>query len=145
MWWEEIIRFLLHNPGFTIIGAFTLIQIVPIKINPWSWVATLIHKFLFGKIDEKLDSISKKVDDLEAKTDKHNAVLARTHILRFSDEIQNDVRHSQEYFRQQLLDIDTYDQYCEAHPEFQNSYAVLASKHIKATYEKLLEKGEFKL
>lgn len=142
---EWIFTFIKIHPEITVIGAFTLIQIAPIKINPWSWIAGLIHKFLFGNIEKKLDAISGKVDKLEAQTDMHNAVLARTHILRFSDEIQNGVRHSQEYFRQQLLDIDTYDQYCESHPEFQNSYAVLASKHIKATYEKLLEKGEFKL
>lgn len=142
--WEVVWSFFKAHPDITIVGAVTLIQIAPIKINPWSWVANLIHKIFFGKIEEKLDSISSKVDKLEEQTDRHNAVLARTHILRFSDEIQSGVHHSQEYFRQQLLDIDTYTQFCRDHPDFQNSYAVLASQHIKATYQKLLDKGEFK-
>ena len=141
---NTILQLMRDNLGLTILGAVTLIQIVPIKINPWSWFASLLHRFLFGTIDKKLDNISKKVDDLEAKTDEHNAVLARTHILRFSDEIQSGIHHSQEYFRQQMLDIDTYDQYCKEHPGFQNSYAVLASQYIKNTYQKLLDKGEFK-
>lgn len=141
MW---LVKFFEYHPEITIIGAITLVQIAPIKINPWAWLAKMIHKFFFGDIEQKLDAISAKVDKLEAQTDRHNAVLARTHILRFSDEIQSGVHHSQEYFRQQLLDIDTYDRFARDHPDFQNSYAVLASQHIKATYQKLLDKGEFK-
>lgn len=94
---------------------------------------------------DRLKTIETSIKTLSDKVDENNAVLARTHILRFSDEIQNGIEHSREYFRQQLDDIDTYDEYCKGHPGFQNSYAVLASKHIKETYEKLLERGEFKL
>ena len=94
---------------------------------------------------DKLRAIETAIEKLSEKVDENNAVLARTHILRFSDEIQNGILHSQEYFRQQLADIDTYDQYCVSHPGFQNSYAVSASRHIRATYERLLAKGEFKI
>ena len=94
---------------------------------------------------DRLKTIETSIKTLSDKVDENNAVLARTHILRFSDEIQNGIEHSREYFRQQLDDIDTYDEYCKEHPGFQNSYAVLASKHIKEVYEKLLERGEFKL
>lgn len=93
--------------------------------------------------NDRLKVIEKAVQALSDKVDEHNAVLARTHILRFSDELQNGIVHSREYFRQQLMDIDTYDQYCEHHPDFQNSYAVIASMHIKTVYERLLENGEF--
>ncbi|MBR3330708.1 MAG: hypothetical protein IKG25_05755 [Mogibacterium sp.] len=88
--------------------------------------------------------ISEQLAELYDKVDENAAVLARTHILRFSDELQNGIVHSQEYFRQQMDDCDTYDKYCDKHPEFKNSYTILAEQHIKTTYQHLLEKGEFK-
>lgn len=103
--------------------------------------------YIFQKIDSKrngVTKISEQLSDLSDKVDENAAVLARTHILRFSDELQNGIVHSQEYFRQQMDDCDTYDKYCDKHPEFKNSYTVLAEQHIKTTYQHLLEKGEFK-
>lgn len=103
--------------------------------------------YIFQKIDSKrngVTKISEQLSDLSDKVDENAAVLARTHILRFSDELQNGIVHSQEYFRQQMDDCDTYDKYCEKHPEFKNSYTILAEQHIKTTYQHLLEKGEFK-
>lgn len=103
--------------------------------------------YIFQKIDSKRNGVSKiseQLSDLRDKVDENAAVLARTHILRFSDELQNGIVHSQEYFRQQMDDCDTYDKYCDKHPEFKNSYTILAEQHIKTTYQHLLEKGEFK-
>lgn len=104
--------------------------------------------FLIQRYDSKKNGIEKimeKIDALSNKVDENSAVLARTHILRFSDELQNGIDHSQEYFRQQMDDCDTYDDYCSEHPNFKNSYTVAAEKHIKDTYQRLLDKGEFKI
>lgn len=92
-----------------------------------------------------LEEIRKDVTALSGKVDQNAAVLARTHILRFNDELINNIDHTQEYFRQQLQDIDTYEAYCDAHPEFRNTYAVLAIDNIKSTYKRLQEKGAFSL
>lgn len=103
--------------------------------------------YIFQKIDSKrngVTKISEQLSDLSDKVDENAAVLARTHILRFSDELQNGIVHSQEYFRQQMDDCDTYDQYSTSHPEFRNSYTQQAEQYIKDTYRHLLEKGEFK-
>lgn len=103
--------------------------------------------YLIQRHDSKksgIERIADKIDSLEGKMDENSAILARTHILRFSDELQNGVAHSQEYFHQQMDDIDTYDEFCEKHPTFRNSYTTLAQAHIKETYKTLLAKGEFK-
>lgn len=103
--------------------------------------------YLIQRHDSKKSGTKKILEDLDAltkKVDENSAVLARTHILRFSDELQNGVTHSQEYFRQQMDDCDTYDKFCEKNPQFKNSYTLLAEQHIKDTYAKLLQKGEFR-
>lgn len=107
----------------------------------WAFIQFLISRK--DKTQQRLDEISDSVGKLSDKIDHNAAVLARTHILRFDDELLNGIDHSKEYFRQQLDDIDTYDDYCDTHPTFKNSYTVMASEHIKQTYQHLLEKGEF--
>lgn len=107
----------------------------------WAFVQFLINRSDGTK--QALEDISDAVEKLSDKVDTNAAVLARTHILRFDDEVLNGVRHSQEYFRQQLDDIDTYDEFCASHPEFRNSYTVMAAAHIRETYKHLLEKREF--
>ena len=105
-------------------------------------------KFLITRKDGKeseLGGIKKAIESLADKVDRNQAILARTHILRFDDELMNGVEHSKEYFSQQLQDIDTYEAYCEAHPDFKNNYAVIASEHIKKVYAELLDSKEWKI
>ena len=97
------------------------------------------------KVLQAIRDLKQEVGTISTKVDENAAVLARTHILRFNDELINNIEHSQEYFRQQLQDIDTYEAYCDAHPQFRNTYATMAINNIKATYEGLLKKGTFSI
>ena len=106
----------------------------------FSFVQFLIT-FGFSRRD-KSKEIEKKIDALSEKVDENSAVLARTHILRFSDEIKNGVIHSKEYWRQQLDDCDTYARFCQGHPNFKNSYTETADEHIRETYKELVHKGK---
>lgn len=106
----------------------------------FSFVQFLIT-FAFSRKD-KSKEIEAKIDRLSDKVEENQAILARTHILRFSDELKNGVEHSAEYFRQQLDDCDTYDKFCMTHPGFKNSYTMIANKHIKETFERLTREGK---
>lgn len=106
----------------------------------FSFVQFLIT-FGFSRKD-KSSEIEQKLDALSERIAENQAILARTHILRFSDELKNGIEHSNEYFRQQLDDCDTYDRYCKSHPDFKNSYTEIANKHIKETYKRLTREGK---
>ena len=98
------------------------------------------------EIEKQLKTIEENQQEgfkkLNMKVDYNAAVLARTHILRFNDEILNGMKRSREYWRQQLDDCDTYEQFCKEHPKFKNSYTEIADRNIKTTYEKLLSEGK---
>ena len=67
-------------------------------------------KFLINRKDgenNELKGIKSAIEALSDKVDRNQAILARTHILRFDDELINGIDHSKEYFSQQLQDIDT--------------------------------------
>ena len=98
------------------------------------------------EIEKRLDIIQEDQQQgfkkLNTKVDYNAAVLARTHILRFNDEIMNGMKHSREYWRQQLDDCDTYEEFCRENPDFKNSYTEIADKNIKSTFERLMNDGK---
>lgn len=141
--WAALFEFFRIHPDITIIGAMTIIQLVPIKIDPWTFVVKWIKKLIIGDIDKKIDEIVRKVDILDLQAKEEKALQARTHILRFSDEVYNGDRHSKEYFDDILCDIDDYEAYCNSHPTFKNNRTIASSKLIKETYNRLLNEHKF--
>lgn len=95
------------------------------------------------KVIKAIEGLSEQVTKLQHTVDEREAVLARTHILRFNDELYNGVLHSREYFDQTLEDIDTYEEFCEKNPEFKNSRTTMAVKNIKETYQQLHAEHKF--
>ena len=91
------------------------------------------------KTVKAIDGLSDKVEKLKDTMDERDAVLARTHILRFNDELLNNVEHSNEYFMQTIDDIKTYETYCEKHPQFSNGRTIQAANNIRRTYERLFD------
>ena len=85
------------------------------------------------EMDQKID---RNHEEINQKIDRNKAELCRTHILRFADDLRNNVHHSEEYFRQQLLDIDTYENFCKDNPTFSNGLTVIASAYIKEEFHK---------
>lgn len=138
-----------------IIALLSLIQITPIKINPWTWLGKQIGRVINKEVMEKQDAYLKESQDyrlnndmqiktLSNKFDKRNAEDTRNRILRFGDEVKNkQIRHSEEYYNQILADITDYDKYCREHPNFQNERTVVTTKIIKESYEDHLKNNDF--
>ena len=101
-----------------------------------------ILQFVFSRLDNR-HNLGRQIEALGEKVDRNQAILARTHILRFADDLRNGIEHSEEYFRQQMLDCDTYDHYCSEHPEFSNGLTIVAADFIKEEFrKKYTTKGE---
>ena len=85
----------LQAGGGAALLLMTLVQIAPIKINPWSAVARGIGKTMNKDMMDKLESVETEVKDLKEKhdklenrMDKDDADECRTRILRFADELR---------------------------------------------------------
>ena len=133
-----------------IIILMSIVQIAPIKINPWTWIVKTLGKHLNEDVIKKLDKQEQEIetlkDDVQTIRKEQNEALAKSsryRILRFDDELLHDVKHSKEHFDQILLDIDAYEDFCARHPDFKNNLAVMAIKHIKNVYEKCSHEQSF--
>jgi len=87
-------------------------------------------------LNEKMDEIEKGQKVISEKIDINEVKSARRHILRFNDELLDNIRHTKEYFDDVLSDCDTYDKYCQSHPDFPNNRTKFAEENIKRAYQK---------
>ncbi|MDO4168132.1 MAG: hypothetical protein Q4D32_12080 [Eubacteriales bacterium] len=129
--------------GGAVIVIMTLIQITPIKVNPWSAIAKAIGRAINGEVLDKVEKLGDDLQSLRTVSDEREAKAARVRILRFGDEIYQGTMHSKEHFDQTLDDITEYEQYCASHPDFKNDMTVLTVQTIKETYQKCLGKHNF--
>ena len=98
-------------------------------------------QFLITRYDTK-KGIERKLDALDERLDRDKAIEARNHILRFADELRNGIDHSEDYFKQMLLDCDIYEKYCFDHPDFSNGLTVMASELIKERFREIYRGGD---
>lgn len=126
-----------------LIAVATIIQISPIKINPWTWFARMIGRAINGEVIAKVDKLEQEIRSIQRINAEQNAEERRVRILRFGDEILHDVKHSKEHFDNILKDISVYEQYCKDHPEFENGRTVLTIETIEETYKKCFDDHSF--
>lgn len=129
--------------GGILLAAMTLIQIAPIKLNPWSALAKAIGRAINGEVITKVDRLERELLGMKENLEERDAISCRTRILHFGDETIHGVRHTKEHFDQILRDITTYERYCDDHPNFENNTTVLTSRRIKDIYEDCLKTADF--
>jgi len=111
------------------LGGASLIQISPIKLNPWTCLGNAIGKFI------GVSAVSDKLDAHIKLDDERNIKQCRMRILRFNDEILQGKPHTKEHYDEMLDDITDYERYCETHPGYKNSKAGMAIRNIELRYQ----------
>jgi hypothetical protein len=135
---KEILKYIdLKNIAVFLIVFASLVEVTPLKINPWKSFWRFIQNLL------GISEIQNKIVNIQETIDRNEAIHCRLRILRFSDEMYNNIHHSKEHFDQVLLDIDNYTLYCESHKEFKNGKTVNAIERINVEYKKCLDNKTF--
>jgi len=121
----------------------TLIEIAPIKVNPWSAAGKAIGRALNADVLRELDAVKKKLEGHITMDDERVADGHRTRILHFNNELLREIRHTKEEYLEAIAEIDAYEEYCREHPEYPNNRAVLAIENIRENYKERLRKHDF--
>lgn len=136
---EEIISY----GGGTLLFLMTIIQIAPVKINPWSAIAKAVGKAINADVLRELDTVKKDLADHVKANEARNADEHRARILRFNNELLRDISHTKEEFIDVLADIDFYERYCRDHKDYENNRAVHAIANISRSYDERLRRHDF--
>lgn len=150
---QEIAMQLLNSDKFwwvLLCIILTLVEITPIKFNPWSWIANKIGSAFNGEImkeishlKQEVKSVKDDVSDIREEAKEREATNRRTRILEFGDEILHGVDYSKEHFDNILMDISAYEIYCRDHIHYMNHVAKATIKHIKEVYQEHLKNDSF--
>ena len=134
---------ILAGGGCTLFILMTLIQIAPIKVNPWSALGKAIGRAINSDVLSELDAVNTKLEGHITMDDRRVADGHRTKILRFNNELLREIRHTKEEYLEAIRDIDDYEEYCQAHPDYPNNRATLAIENIRENYKERLRKHDF--
>ena len=82
---------ILTGGGGLLLVLMTLIQVAPVKINPWSWLAKAIGRAINAEVIKKLDAHI-------TMDDRRTADGHRARILHFNNELLRGIEHTKEEF-----------------------------------------------
>lgn len=135
--------------GFLLIILLTVIQITPIKWNPWDSILTWLGKKLNAGVKKEVDDLKESLKEVEKKLDDHiteskvkDLKDTRRDILDFCSSCMNGQRHTQEQFRFVIKKCDDYELYVESN-RIKNGEITSAIKEIRRRYDKHIQMNDF--
>ena len=102
----EYLKDIFTTPSVVIFGAITLIEIAPIKINPWAALFKWIGKMINGDLREQ-------VMELKRDFEKKNVEDMRWEILNFANTCRRGTNHSKDEWRHVMDQLYDYEKYTE--------------------------------
>ena len=82
---------ILLGGGLGAVALLTLIQIAPVKVDPWSAIAKALGRAINGEV-------LKEVTDTKSQLEKHILTDSRSKILGFNRELLQHQKHTREDF-----------------------------------------------
>lgn len=134
---------MLHiSPGagmFIALAVFlSLVQIAPIKINPWDTILGWIGSKINAGVKKQLDAVSQQSNVQKEEFREFWIDYQREAILRFSRECSQDMSHSREEWNHILDIIKRYETFCSKH-EIANGVIEENSSYLRDLHKKLLQ------
>ena len=145
----NIQEFLLGG-GSVLVALLSIVEITPLKVNPWSRLASWLGRAINSDVIKELETVKQTQADTKKQleehintNDKREADYCRARILRFNNELIRQIPHTKEEFVEILKDIDDYERYCKEHTDYANGRAVHAIANIGRVYDERLQKRDF--
>jgi len=140
--WEEIKRFVLMNPSVTAFGVITLIQIVPIRIDPWTYLLKWVGGVINGGVKAQIIDLDRKIDLTRKMAEEDRAEDMRWDIREFTDSCKHGERHSKEEWRHIIAQLDRYENYVEKY-NISNGVIKEETKYLRGLYAERNNKNDF--
>ena len=117
------------NAGYITAGIvilLSLIQISPLKLNPWDKLLGWFGKKLNGATEKRLEAVEKQIRDMWINTHRQS-------ILTFARECRADMHHDAEEWNHILSIADEYEVYC-AKNTVSNGVVKADTEYIRGLY-----------
>ena len=126
---ELVAQLTVGNVAAGIAILLSLIQISPLKLNPWDKLLAWFGKKLNGATIKKLEELQKQVRDMWINTHRQS-------ILTFARECRADMHHDAEEWNHILALADEYEVYCSTHA-VSNGVVKADTRYVRDLYQEL--------
>ena len=111
---------------------FSLIQISPLKLNPWDKILGWIGGKMNGGVTKQMNRLEKQTQDIWISTHRQT-------LLTFARECRHQVEHSADEWAYVLNVADEYEQYCDVN-DVPNGVVRADTRFIRDLYNELSRK-----
>lgn len=139
---KEALEWISSNLWTLVILISGIIQIAPIKINPWSALFKWIGKVATGDIYGKIDGLIAKMNKIEQDVMTNEKDRIRWEILDFANSCRNGRRHTKDEFEHIITLNKKYKQLLKATND-ENGVFELEYEYIQELYTERLKKNDF--
>lgn len=138
----DYLKDIFTTPSVIIFGAITLIEIAPIKINPWAtlfkWIGNIINGDIQTEIKEMKDDLTELKKDFEFK----KAEDMRWEILNFANSCRRGVEHGKDAWRHTISQLAEYESYTEK-KHITNGVIEEDAHYLRELYQERNRKNDF--
>ena len=128
--------------GLILVVLLTIIQITPVKINPWDLILHWIGDRLNSNITKKVGALEKKLDDHIHESIERDLRDTRSQILDFCNACMNGRKHTREQFDYIVKQCDDYEAYIDQNG-VRNGVIDSAMREIRRLYDKCIQNNSF--
>jgi len=139
---EAVTEFVKDNLSIILISSITVIQISPIKIDPWTLVFKKLGDWINGDIKQELIELKKNSDELKRDFEETKAQDKRWHILSFANSCRNGKRHSKDEWEHLITELREYEEYTKR-KNIPNGVFEEDAKYLRSLYQKISMENDF--
>lgn len=132
---HTIWTYIVHHPEFALIGSVTLVQISPIKVDPWSALLKIVRGALVGEIEKDIQTMKQDIEEERADNKRWN-------ILDFANSCRNNRRHTKDEWHHVVSQLKDYEKYVEER-DLDNGVMEEEAKYLRKLYAERCEKNDF--
>lgn len=139
---NELFNSISINQGFWLVLVFTLVEIAPIKINPWKTLFKYIGKITNSELIEKVDEMQGNMKRLKRDFELKCANDKRWDILDFANACRNGRRHDKEEWEHVISQLKEYESYVEKY-NIDNGVIEEDTRYLRELYQEKLSNNDF--
>lgn len=130
------------NATFIVAALSAVLEVTPVKYNPWSDLIQWIGRKMNGKLIERIEEQDKKIDYLTKIVDENEVDRLRYEILRFSNTLRNGQKHTEDEF-DHIIEITEKYHLIIARQNFTNGKIDLEYAYILEKYSECQHNNSF--
>ena len=138
----DYLKDIFTTPSVVLFGAITLIEIAPIKINPWAALFNWIGNIINGDIRKQIIEMRSEVTELKKDFESKKAEDMRWDILNFANSCRRGVEHGKDSWRHAMSQLAEYEDYTEK-KGITNGVIEEDAHYLRELYQERNRKNDF--